>query len=148
VGKLVETLCGAEKRPQVIRDVCTLIDEEVSHKGGISGIAIKGGYAVVKGLKPGFVANAVDHMLDEFVEKLESFYEQYRTNGSGQSIESYFSSRSDNVAESLLGVTDARASKADSGALKKTYERLRPYAKKNVEQAVPGVGRLLDKHLK
>ena len=148
MGKLTDTLCGAEKRPQVIRDVCSLIDDEVGRKSGLTGIAIKGGYAVVKGVKPGFVSAAVDHMLDEFVGKLESFYVEHQKDGRGGSFESYLSSHSDGVAEALLGVTDGRAAKAESGALKKTYEKLRPYAKKNVEQAVPGVGRLIDRHVK
>ncbi len=148
MGKLVDTLCAAGNRPQVIRDVCALIDEEVARKSGLTGIAIKGGYAVVKGLKPGFVASAVDHMLDEFVGKLEPFYEEREKSGGGKPMEAFLSSRVDAAAEALLSVTDSRAAKAESGALKKTYEKLRPYAKKNVEQAVPGVGRLVDRHVR
>jgi hypothetical protein len=144
VGKLADALCAPSKRPQVIRDVCTLVDEEVSRKSGLTGIAIKGGYAVVKGIKPGFVASAVDHMLDEFVQKLEPLYDEHQRDPKG-SFEAFLSSRIDATAEALLGVTDGRAAKADSGALKKTYEKLRPYAKKNVEQAIPGLGRLIDR---
>jgi hypothetical protein len=147
VGKLAEALCVPEKRPQVIRDVCGLIDEEVSRKSGLTGIAIKAGYAMVKGIKPGFVAAAVDHMLDEFVSKLEAFFDSYQKDGGGKSFESFASSRVDAIAEALLEVTDGRAAKADSGVLKKTYGKLRPSAKKNVELAVPGLGRLVDHHI-
>ena len=147
MGKLAEALCSPAKRPQVIRDVCALVDAEVSAKSGLAGIAIKGGYAVVKSIKPGFVPAAVDHMLDEFVQKLEPFFADHQREAKG-TFESYVSARTNAVAEALLGVTDGRAAKADSGTLKKTYEKLRPYAKKNVEQAVPGLGRLVDRDTK
>ena len=34
----------------------------------------------------------------------------------------------------------------ENGKLKKTYEKLRPTAKKHVEEAVPGIARLIEKH--
>ena len=50
------------------------------------------------------------------------------------------------IAEALLGITDDRAARAPGGVVKKSYEKLRPTAKKHVEEAVPGVARLIDKH--
>ena len=44
-----------DKRAQAIEDCVTLIDGEVKDKGGLSGMAIKAGYAVVNGVKPAFV---------------------------------------------------------------------------------------------
>ena len=50
------------------------------------------------------------------------------------------------AADALLGITDAKAARSKSGLVKSTYEKLRPAAKKNVEVAIPRVGRLIQKH--
>ena len=43
-------------------------------------------------------------------------------------------------------ITDAKAARAKSGVAKGAYEKLRGAAKKNVEQAVPRLGKLIEKH--
>lgn len=50
---LKEILLDETKRPAVVTDMQQLIDEEVEAKSGVSGLAIKGGYGLVKKVKPG-----------------------------------------------------------------------------------------------
>jgi hypothetical protein len=50
------------------------------------------------------------------------------------------------VADALLSVTDSKADGAQSGVVRKTYTKLRPSAKKHVEEAVPGLAVLLEKY--
>ncbi len=148
-GGLVGRLTAPEGRRRVIADCCTLIDEEVSRKGGFSGAAIKLGYATVKAVKPGFIAEAVDNLLDDFARRLEPFYlahQKLREGGNPRSLQDHFVGESGAIAEALLGITDDRAARAPGGVVKKSYEKLRPTAKKHVEEAVPGVARLIDKH--
>ena len=71
---LNEILLVPGNRPKVIADCVTLIQEEVDSKGGLSGLAVKAAFAVVKAVKPGFITEAVDHMLDDFVKRLEPFW--------------------------------------------------------------------------
>ena len=54
MATLTEVLTSDAKKASVVDDCCALIDAEVGDKGGISGLAIKAGYATVKGVKPGF----------------------------------------------------------------------------------------------
>src|SRR5258708_34795583 len=61
-------------RPKVIADCVQLISEEVDSKGGLTGLAVKGAFALVKAVKPGFVDKAVDDMLDDFVKRLQPFW--------------------------------------------------------------------------
>lgn len=146
---LVEHLTAADKRRRVITDCGLLIDEEVSRKGGFSGAAIKLGYGTVKAVKPGFIAEAVDNLLDDFARRLEPFYQAHqrlRSGGNPRSLVDHFVGESGAIAEALLGITDDRAARAPGGVVKKSYEKLRPTAKKHVEEAVPGVARLIDKH--
>jgi hypothetical protein len=144
MGTLSETLLVPGNRQKVIDDCVRLIDEEVASKGGISGLAIKASYAVVKAVKPGFIPESVDHMLDDFVARLEPFYVEAQQKN--EPVAPYMSARADAVADALLTISDSRATRAKNQVVKKAYEKLRPTAKKHVEAAVPRVGRLVAKH--
>ncbi len=142
---LKEILLDDSRRPAVVYDMQHLIDEEVDTKSGVSGIAIKSGYGLVKKVKPGIIGDAVDTLLDDFAARLEPFYADYRTSGTG-SLAEYFTGRSDEVADALLSVTDARAEGSRRESIKKVYGKLRPQGKKNVEEALPRLGSLIEKH--
>ena len=141
-------LSNASKRPRLLDDCVRLIDAEVDGKGGLSGLAIKGAYKIVQAVKPGFVREAMDHLLDDFVKRLEPFYAQHRAGGGEPSrFTDALTKRPGDVADALLGITDDRASKAKNPNVKATYNKLRPQAKKHVEEAIPRVGRTLTPHL-
>jgi hypothetical protein len=141
---LAETLTDETKKTLVVNDCCQLIDEEVKDKGGISGLAIKAGYGAVKGIKPGFVRQVVTDLLPEFAKALDPFHAE--ATSQGKPVPAHFEANAARVADALLTITDAKAKNAKSGVVKGTYEKLRPTAKKHVEQAVPRLGRLIDKH--
>lgn len=144
MASLVEVLTDESKKPQIIKDCCELIDAEVKDKGGISGLAIKAGYSAVKGIKPGFVEHAVEDLLPEFARVLDPIYADAKAQN--KNVSDHFSANSDKVADALLSITDAKAAKAKSGVAKGAYEKLRGSAKKNVEQAVPRLGKLIEKY--
>lgn len=141
---LVDALTNESKKQAVIKDCCDLIDAEVKDKGGISGLAIKAGYSTVKGIKPGFVEKAVEDLLPEFAKALDPIYEDAKSQN--KPVADFFTSNASRVADALLAITDAKAERAKSGVAKSAYEKLRGSAKKNVEQAVPRLGKLIEKH--
>jgi hypothetical protein len=143
---LKETLLEPGTRPAVIADCVQLIDDEVRAKGGLGGMAVKGAYTVVKKLKPGMIREAVDSLLDEFVDKLEPFYTDFSAQ-EAKKLEPYFVGRAGEIANALLGVTDARAARANNRTVKKAYEKLRPTGVKHTEAAVPGLSRVVAKHV-
>jgi len=144
MSTLADILLVPGNRPKVVADAVRVIDEEVDSKGGLSGLAVKGAYALVKAVKPGFVSEAVDSMLDDFVKRLEPFYAaaQAKNEPVGPSM----NARAGEVSEALLAISDERAARAKNGTLKKAYEKLRPTGKKHVEAAVPRIGRLIGKY--
>jgi uncharacterized protein DUF6918 len=141
---LTDILLVPGTRPKVITDCVQLINEEVDSKGGLTGLAVKGAYALVKAVKPGFVTEAVDHMLDDFVKRLEPFWADAQAKN--EPVGALLSARAPQVADALLAISDERAAKSTNPSLKKAYEKLRPTGKKHVEQAVPRVGRLVGKY--
>ncbi|MBX2813633.1 MAG: hypothetical protein KTR25_17580 [Myxococcales bacterium] len=147
VTTLKELLLNSESRPRVISDAVALVESEVQAKGGVSGMAIKAGYAAVNKLKPTLIQEAVDSLIDQFIEKLEPFFSDWKEKGQAQNFDSFLNAQKNAVANALLEVTDERANQTQSGVIKKTYERLRPLGEKNVEAAVPGLGQTLNKLL-
>lgn len=144
MATLNEILLVPGNRPKVIGDCVQLINEEVDSKGGLTGLAVKGAFALVKAVKPGFVNEAVDHMLDDFVTRLEPFWADAQAKN--EPVGPLMSSRAPQVADALLAISDERAKTSKNQNLKKAYERLRPTGKKHVEQAVPRIGRLIQKY--
>ena len=51
------------------------------------------------------------------------------------------------MADELLKVTDERAKTSKHKTAAKMYNKLRPSAMKNVEAAVPGLGKIIESHL-
>ncbi len=143
---MLEVIADSTKRPAVVNDVVGLIDSEVSRKGGLSGMAIKGGYKLVKKLKGGtMIPDVANGLLDEFSGAIEPLHEEYR-NGDGGGFDNFLRGRSSDAVNALLGITDARADRTSHSKLKSAYSKLRPMAEKNVADALPGLGRLIDKH--
>jgi hypothetical protein len=132
------------KKPAIVIDCVKLVDEEVAAKGGLSGLAVKAGYAAVKGIKPGFITEVVEKLLPEFADKLDSIWDEGKKEGNAAG---HFVANKSRVADALLSVTDAKAKGAKSAVVRGTYEKLRGTAKKNVEEAVPRLSRLLEKHV-
>jgi fructosamine-3-kinase len=141
---LNDVLSDEAKRASIIEDICGLVDDEVGKQRGISGLAVKAGYKLVQGVKPGFVRKVVQSLLPEFAAALEPIREQAVSQG--QAVGSYFSAHTQEVAEALLAVTDGRAQSSDHGSVKGAYGKLRGSARKNVESAVPGLGKIIEKY--
>ena len=141
---LTDILLVPGNRPKVVADCVQLINEEVDSKGGLTGLAVKGAYAIVKAVKPGFISEAVDHMLDDFVKRLEPFWVDAQAKN--EPVGPVMNARAPQVADALLAISDERAARSTNPTLKKAYDKLRPTGKKHVEQAVPRVGRLVQKY--
>jgi hypothetical protein len=144
MASLKEQLSEGAKRARVIEDAQHVLDLEVADKGGITGMAIKGAYKVVKGVKPGFIPEVIDHLLDDFLDALDPVYQEALAKG--ESPSTYLESNRSRVADALLAITDGRARRAKNQSIKKLYEKLRPTAKKHVEAAAPRLGQMLQRH--
>lgn len=133
-----------DKRPLIVDDACKVLDLEVADKSGLSGMAIKAGYKLVQGVKPGFVRQAVDDLLDDFLDALDPIYQEAISKGVRPS--DHLKANSPQMADALLGITDRRAEKAQRATIRGMYDKLRPTAKKHVEAAAPRLAELLQKH--
>jgi hypothetical protein len=139
---LVELLAKDPVRPHVIEDCVELIELQVKTKGFI----LKSAYATIKAIKKRFIPEVVDTMLDEWLGKLSPHFDRWSANKTS-SFSDYLVARGYDVAEDLLAVTDARAERTSHTTAKKMYGRMRDGAKKNVVEAIPALGRMIEKQL-
>lgn len=140
---ITNALKDEKKKDVVIDDAVKLVDAEVASKSGISGFAVKKGYDAIKSIKPGFVREAVEKLLPEMAEKIEPIWEEGKKGGNAKA---HLEKNKSRVADALLSVTDDKVQRAKSGVVRSTYSMLRGSAKKNVEEAVPRLADLIQKH--
>ena len=129
---MIEVVAEAAARRDVVGDVSRLIDDEVGKKSGLTGMAM--------------IPRTVDGLLDEFCGAIEPLHAEYRDADASGSFASFLQGRSNDAVNALLSITDGRAQRTRHKVLKKTYQKLRPMAEKNVVEALPGVGRVIDRH--
>jgi len=144
---LQDILLSSENRPKVLRDCVQLLENEVKRKRGVSGLAIKGGFKVLQRLRPNFVGEAMDGLLNEFVEKLDPVHRDWELANRSPAITPFLQSRGTHIADTLLGITDAKAKRNEFPVIAKTYFKLRPLASKQIQEALPAVGNLLMKYV-
>lgn len=147
---LKAALLDSDRRGYVVDDLAALVDDEVKDKSGLSGGMIKAGYAAVKKIKPGIIWGAINTLLDDFVEALEPHWTAYCASPPGPpstaDFGAYLAAHPQPVSEALLGVTDRRAQSSSRQAVTSVYSKLRPKAQENVIEALPRLGRVVEKH--
>ena len=142
---LAQTLLAPETRPHVVADCVTLIDQEVADKSGVSGAAVKLAYKTVTSFASGYLRSAVDSLLPQITERLEPYWTDFAASG-GSRFGDYLAKRGDEVTQSVLSVTDARAGRSTRAAIVKAYRAVRGGAARHVEAALPKVGDLVQKY--
>ncbi|RMG97287.1 MAG: hypothetical protein D6705_09045 [Deltaproteobacteria bacterium] len=144
-ASLERSLCEGARWEDTLAACEALLDKEVQATSGVSGMAVRSGYKVVRALRPGIVRELLTMLVPEFCRALEPMYAEARSRGGDvpAAFEAILRERPDAVAEALLSVTDARAERAKNKVLRKTYARLRGGAKQHVMAAVPNLARTL-----
>ncbi len=131
-------------RDGIVTDCTYLIDEQVAAKGGLSGMALKATYGVVKGLGGDYVPGAIKRLLPEAMTALEPIWNEGEAAGDPVG---YLSEHSDRTADILLSTTDARIARNGGGIVGASYHKLRKSVKQDVVTAVPELARIIDKHI-
>ena len=142
MSTLAEQIGQPPNRQSLIDDCVGLIDVQVKQKG----FMINTAYATIKAIKKRFVPEVVDALLDDWLGKLQPHYDKWAAT-KVPSLTDFLVARSDDVAEDLLSVTDARAEKTTHTTAKKMYLKMRDGAKRNVIDAIPELAKMLEKHL-
>jgi len=142
---LQQTLLAPDTQPQVVTGCQALIEQQVSGMSGISGAAVKVSYKTVRAIAPGQVQHMVESLLPRMTEELEPYWADFTASG-GAEFGDYLAKRGDEVSESLLSVTDARAAVSQRPTIIKAYRTVRGSAARHVVSALPDLGALVQEH--
>ena len=146
VAALHDILLDDTRRAAFVADALDVVDAEVAGKKGAAGLAVKGGYAAVRKVKPTIVRSAVETLIPQFAERLDPYWADYRA-GQG-----------DTFAACLTGPwrrgrgDPARRYRRATRAVEQTKpsrrstRRMRPSAKRHVIDALPRVGDLVERY--
>ena len=143
---LHSALLQESNRGALIADCEALLRSEVANKSGLGGIAVKGAFGLVNRIRPTFVQEAVNGLLNDFVKQLEPFYSDYQQS-SNEGFGQYLNDHSKNVALALLQAADHKVENAAQPGIIKAYKKLRMTGEKHVQLAVPGIGAILEKYV-
>ncbi len=141
-ASLPEILLAPDTRPRVIADSLALIDAELADKSGIAGNAIRLAYKTVSSFAPGYLRQTVDSMLPAIADRLQPYWADCWASG-GAEFGDYLAKRGEEVAESLLSITDDMAANSDRPVVVKAYRAVRSGAPRHIEAALPRVGELV-----
>jgi hypothetical protein len=142
---LSEGLNDPNKKANIVTDCVKLMDEQVAGKGGIGGLGLKAAYGTVKGVKPGYIDGAIERLLPEVLAALDPMWSEGIQTGDPVG---HLSQNRSRTADALLGITDARIEKTSNGIVRGAYNKLRKSAKSDVEEAIPGLAKIIDNYAK
>jgi hypothetical protein len=142
---LHDILLAPRTQPNVVADCETLIDQEVAGLSGISGTAVKLAYRTVKTFASGHVHYMVETLLPRMADELQPYWVDFNASA-GAEFGDYLASHGDEVAESLLTVTDERGRNSNRPTIMQAYNTVRGGAVKHVKAALPQVGALVHKY--
>jgi hypothetical protein len=140
---LTDAMLDPARRERAVADGVRVVDEEVAAKRGLSGAALRAGYAAFCKLRPGITRSAVDRLLPLMSPALDRHWEKARAGGDPQR---WFRDHANEVADDLLAVTDGLAERARNRVLLKLYRSLRGQARDHVALSVPRIPELLARH--
>ncbi len=127
----------------VAADCAKLMDEQVSAKKGISGMAMKATYGVVKGIGADYIPSALTKIMPETLAALDPMWAEGLEKGDPVA---HLTEQSDRTADTILSVTDARIERSSNGIITGAYGKFRKSVKNDIAAAVPGLAQILGEH--
>jgi hypothetical protein len=148
MATLQEMLLAPGIRPTVVADCEDLVTNQVAELSGVTGAAIKLAYNTVRKFDANHIHGMIETILPNVADALQPYWAQFSaefTPSSGD-FGGYLAAREDEVAESLLAITDRRRDNSARPTIVKAYNTIRGRASKQVKAALPALGLLIQKY--
>ncbi len=145
MSSLADVLLAPHQRDAVIADTVQLIESHISAIGGLRGISLKTGLAMVKAAKPGILVRATQRLLPDFIAALDPLYQSFR-NSTERDFSVFLRKHDRQATAALLGIADERVRQASPG-IQARYGKMRKLAEDEVRAAVPALAKLIRGYL-
>lgn len=143
---LSDILLAPEKKDAAIADLARLLEGALANRGGLTGMALKTGLAMLKSGRPDVLERGAARMLPEFAAQLQPLFERFQKEG-GSDFTGFLKKNSGETATVLARTIDQLMSTSQNATAKSLYAKFRGGADKDIAAMVPEVGRLVQKYL-
>ncbi|WP_143336594.1 DUF6918 family protein [Corynebacterium pacaense] len=130
---------------QTVSDTAAFISATVNKQSGLTGVALKGALAAATKVDSDILTKGSRRLLPELADSLDGLWQEYSA-GDGTDFGSYLSGNSDRALDAILGVADRNADSISVPGLAKVYRGVRGKAAKVIEEELPEIGALVQKH--
>jgi hypothetical protein len=141
---LSDTIQDQSVKDAVIADCVQLIDGQVATKKGLSGMALKTAYRVVKGIGPNYLTGAIGRLLPDVMAAIDPLWQEGQQTGDPVA---YLTQNQSKAADRVLSVTDRRMENSSNKVVRSSYNQLRKSIKGDVEAAIPELSQIIQRHL-
>ena len=142
---LSQQLLAEKARPAVIKDLVEVVQQDVASKRGVSGAALKTGYATASKVVPNLTERGLDKLFPDLAAALDPFWADFEASAASD-FGSFLTDRGPEVSAALLGVADTKVAASGREPIKKVYRALRGRADAHVQAALPRLGAALQRH--
>jgi hypothetical protein len=144
-----EALLAPDNRRQVLVECEQLVDHEVSELSGVTGTAVRLAYKTVRTFDAGHIPAMIESILPSVADALAPYWASFAADSTAEAGDfgGYLAAREEEVAESLLSITDSRQRASSRATIVKAYKTVRGSAVKHVKAALPALGTLVQKHM-
>lgn len=146
MSSLADILLAAHHRDELTSDAARMVEQYIQQRGGLKGMGLKTGLALLKAARPDILERASQRMLPDMVRALEPLYQEFRQAGVSD-FSVFLDRRADTAIELLLGVADAKVAAAHNAAAKAAYQKFRGGAAEEVRGLLPRIGKLVTAYL-
>lgn len=146
MGKLSELLQDDARRAELIADLVAMVERHAGQRTGLRGITLRTGLAAVRRKLPDAIPRTVTRLLPDLVAALEPLHAQSKS-ASAAEFAKFLKRDRTRVAETLMGIADAKVERSSNAALKSFYARFRGTAEHEAEDLVPALADALARHL-
>lgn len=145
MASLSEILLASPQREALIAGGAELLEKAIAERGGLTGMAYRTGYAMIKAAKPGAARRASVELMPGFAEALNPLFEQHlQQGGSAETFSRTLLGNADTTISRLIAVADQRV-EGSSDLVRKTYARFRGNAEAEVARILPDLATLIDR---
>ena len=142
----LDALLEEPRRAALIDDVVALVERHARQRKGLRGVTLRAGLAWVHRKLPDAIPRTVTRLLPDLIEALVQRPERSKARN-GSDFAAFLKRDRKQVAETLLGIADARVERSTNTGLKAFYARFRSTAEHEAEGLVPALADALAKHL-
>ena len=141
---LKELLVG-NRFDAAVADMANFITTTVDKQSGLTGMALKGALSTATKFDSDIVAKGSRRVMPEMAEGLDPLWQEYTTGG-GTDFGAHLVDNKDRAMDAILSVADRNSDTINIPGVSKMYGTLRGKAAKVVEQELPTIGQLVEKH--